>query len=127
MSKRDQNTKPKNNKERCNIKKEKRKREKSQLHPLLDHIKNGGVSVPKLRLTFVTSWTIAYQTPLSMGFPRQEYWSGLLFSSPRDLPDSRIKSGFPELQEDALLTEPPRKLIILKVINALKHRKDRNN
>ena len=83
--------------------------------------------VAKSCLTLATSWTIAHQTPLSMGFPRQEYWSGLLFSSPRDLPDSRIRSGFPELQEDALLTEPPRKLIILKVINALKHRKDRNN
>ena len=95
-------------------KKKEREREKGQLHPLLDHIKNGRVSVPMSRLTFVTSWTVTDQTPLSMGFPRQEYWSGLLFSSPRDLPDSRIKSGFPELQEDTLLTEPHRKLIILK-------------
>ena len=36
---------------------------------------------------FVTLWTIAHQAPLSMGFPRQEYWSGLLFLSPGDLPD----------------------------------------
>ena len=38
---------------------------------------------------FVTPWTIAYQAPLSMGFPRQEYWSGLLFSSPWDFPDTQ--------------------------------------
>ena len=40
---------------------------------------------------FVTPWTVAHQTPLSMGFPRQEYWSGLLFPPPGDLPDPRIK------------------------------------
>ena len=95
-------------------KKREREREKAQLHPLLDHIKNGGGSVPKSCLTLVTSCIVAHQTPLSMGIPRLEYWSGLLFSFPRDLPDSRIESGSPELQEDALLTEPPGKLIILK-------------
>ena len=36
---------------------------------------------------FATPWTVAQQAPLSMGFPRQEYWSGLLFSPPGDLPD----------------------------------------
>ena len=36
---------------------------------------------------FATPWTVALQTPLSMGFPRQEYWSGLLFPTPGDLPD----------------------------------------
>ena len=41
---------------------------------------------------FATSWTVAYQAPLSMGFSRQEYWSGLLFPPPRDLPDTGIKS-----------------------------------
>ena len=44
-------------------------------------------SVAKSRLTLTTSWTVVRQTPPSMGFPRQEYWSGLPFSSPRDLPD----------------------------------------
>ena len=39
----------------------------------------------------VTPWTIAGQAPLSMGFSRQEYWSGLSFPSPRDLPDGRIE------------------------------------
>ena len=39
----------------------------------------------------VTPWTVAHQAPLSMGFPRQEYWSGLPFPSPGDLPDSGIE------------------------------------
>ena len=42
-------------------------------------------------------WTVAHQAPLSMGFPRQEYWSGLPFPSPEDLPDSGIKSRSPAL------------------------------
>ena len=40
---------------------------------------------------FATPWTVAHQAPLSMGFYRQEYWSGLPFPSPRDLPNPRIK------------------------------------
>ena len=43
------------------------------------------------------------QAPLSMGFPRQEYWSGLLFPSPEDLPNTGIKLTSPALQEDSLL------------------------
>ena len=38
---------------------------------------------------FATSWAVAYQTPPSIGFSRQEYWSGLPFPSPGDLPDAR--------------------------------------
>ena len=49
-------------------------------------------SLSHIRL-FVTLWAIAYQAPLSKGFPRQEYWSGLPFPSPADLPDSGIKPG----------------------------------
>ena len=45
---------------------------------------------------FVTSWTIALQVPLSMGFSRQEYWSGLPFPPPGDLPDSGIRTESPE-------------------------------
>ena len=45
---------------------------------------------------FVTPWTVARQDPLSMGFPRQEYWSGLSFPSPGDLPDPGIEPTFPE-------------------------------
>ena len=44
----------------------------------------------------VTLWAIAHQTPVSMGFPRQEYWSGLPFPSPSDLPDPRMEHTSPE-------------------------------
>ena len=56
-------------------------------------------------LTLVTTWTVAYQPPLSMEFSRQEYWSGLSFSSPGDRPNPGIKLGSPALQVDSLLTE----------------------
>ena len=46
---------------------------------------------------FATPWTAAYQAPTSMGFFRQESWSGLPFLSPRDLPDPGIKAGSPAL------------------------------
>ena len=46
---------------------------------------------------FATPWTVAYQAPLSVGFSRQEYWSGLPFPSPGDLPDTGIKPGPPAL------------------------------
>ena len=58
---------------------------------------------------FVTPWTAAYQAPPSMGFSRQEYWSGLPFPSPGDLPDPGIESRSPTLQADALTSEPPGK------------------
>ena len=48
-------------------------------------------------LLFATPWTVACQTPLSMGFPRQGYWNGLPFASPGDLPNSGIKLEFPLL------------------------------
>ena len=51
---------------------------------------------------FVTPWTVAYQASLSMGFSRQEYWSGLPFPSPGDLPDPGIEPGSPALEADAL-------------------------
>ena len=52
---------------------------------------------------------VAHQAPLSIGFPRQEYWSGLPSPSPGDLPDPGLKPGSPALQADSLLSEPPRK------------------
>ena len=58
---------------------------------------------------FATPWTVAYQAPPSMGFSRQEYWSGLPFPSPGDLPDPGIKPGSPALQADALTSQPPGK------------------
>ena len=62
-------------------------------------------SLSHVRL-FVTPWTVAHQAPLSMGFSRQEYWSGLRFPSPRDFPDLGIKPGSPALQAYSLLSEP---------------------
>ena len=55
--------------------------------------------------TLATSWTVDCQAPLSMGFFRQEYWSGLPLPSPGDLPDPGIESGPPALQADSLPTE----------------------
>ena len=59
---------------------------------------------------FVTPWTVAYQAPQPMEFSRQEYWSGLSFPPPWDLPDPGIKARSPALQADALPSEPPGKL-----------------
>ena len=56
-----------------------------------------------------TPWTVAYQASLSMGFSRQEYWSGLPFPSPGDLPDPGIEPESPVLRADALPSEPPGK------------------
>ena len=60
------------------------------------HLKVKVKSLSRVRL-FVTPWTVAYHTPLSMGFSRQEYWSGLLFPSPEDLPNPGIKPASPAL------------------------------
>ena len=57
----------------------------------------------------MTPWTVAHQASLSKEFSRQEYWSGLLFPSPGDLPDPGTGPGFPALQADSLLSEPPGK------------------
>ena len=64
-----------------------------------------GGSVAKLCVTLVTAWTIACQAPLSMGFSRQEYWSGLPFPSLGDLPHPGIEPGSPALQADSFPTE----------------------
>ena len=50
----------------------------------------------------VAPWTVACQTPLSKGFPRQEYWSGLLFPSSEDLPDPGLEPESPALAADSL-------------------------
>ena len=65
-------------------------------------------SLSRVRL-FATPWTAAYQVPPSMGFSRQEYWSGLPFPSPGDLPNPGIEPGSPALEADALTSEPPGK------------------
>ena len=60
---------------------------------------------------FANLWTVAHQASLSMGFSRQECWSGLPFPFPGDLPDPQIKPVSPALQ-DSFTTEPPRKPLI---------------
>ena len=60
----------------------------------------------------VTPWTISSQAPLAMGFPRQEYWSGLPFPPPGDLPHPGIKPRSAALQADSLSSEPPGKLLL---------------
>ena len=75
---------------------------------------------------FMTPWTVALQSPLSMRFSRQEYWSGLPCPPLRDLPDPEIESACPgslALQMHSLATEPPRKPLrmtggVLKTTNA---------
>ena len=64
------------------------------------------VLISHVRL-FVTSWIAVSQTPLSIGFSRQECWSGLPLPSPGDLPDPGIKPGSPALQVDSLPSESP--------------------
>ena len=56
-----------------------------------------------------TPWTVACQAPLSMEFSRQEYWSGLPFPSPGDIPNPGIKYRSPALKTDSLPSEPPGK------------------
>ena len=77
------------------------------------YIYGDGGLVTESCLTLVTTWNVALQASLSVGFPRQEYWSGLLLAPPGDLPNPG-KMCFPlslELQVDSLPTEPPGKPI----------------
>ena len=65
----------------------------------------GGSLVTKSCPTLATPWTVACQAPMSMGFSRQEYWSGLSFPSPGDLPDPELEHRSPSLQTGFLPTE----------------------
>ena len=65
----------------------------------------GGGLVAKLCLILATPRTIAHWAPLSMGFSRQEYWCGLPFPSPWDLPNPGIELWSPALQADSFPTE----------------------
>ena len=58
---------------------------------------------------FANLWTLAHQAPRSMGFPRQEYWRGLPFPFPGDLPDPGIEFAFPASADGFFTTEPPGK------------------
>ena len=59
----------------------------------------------------MTPWPVAHQAPPSIGFSRQEYWSGLPFPSPGNFPNPGIEPGSPALQANALTSEPPGKLV----------------
>ena len=74
-------------------------------------IHGGGGLVTKSCQTLSTPWTVGCGAPLSMGFSRQEYWSGLPFPPLGDLPDPGIKPRSPALQTDSLLTELQGKLL----------------
>ena len=67
------------------------------------------VSCSVISSSFTTLWTVTHQVPLSMEFSWQEFWSGLSFPSPGDLPDQGIKPRSPALQAGSLLPEPPEK------------------
>ena len=71
-------------------------------------------SLSRVRL-FATPWTVAHQAPLSMGFSKQEYWSGLPFPSLGNLPNPGIEPRSPVLQADALPSELPRKSCTCRV------------
>ena len=72
-----------------------------------------GRKIRSLGLTYIRAqscpWTVAHKDPLSMEFSRQEYWSGLPFPSPGNLPDPGMKPVSPAFQTDSLLSEPPEK------------------
>ena len=66
---------------------------------------------------FVTAWSIVHQVPLCMGFPRQEYWSGFPFPTPRNLPDREIEPTSPTsplLAGEFFTAEPPGKPVSTK-------------
>ena len=79
----------------------------------------GGGLVAKSCLTLVIPWIVGCQAPLSMEFSRQEYWSGLPFSTPGDLPDPGIEPISPALQADSLLLShrgsPKKAIRVLKI------------
>ena len=77
--------------------------------------------VTKLCPSLCNPWTVALQAPLSMGFPRQEYWSGLLLPSPGDLPDPGIKPESLALAGRFFTTETPGKLTYINTKFYLKY------
>ena len=80
------------------------------------------VSVSQSCLSFVTSWTVACQAPLSLGFSRQEYWSRLPFPSPGDLPVGRtepVSPTSPLLAGRFFTTEPPGKFKRLYLVEKM--------
>ena len=79
------------------------------------NLENSAVATGPEKISFHSNpkWTVACQAPLSMGFSRQEYWSGLPFPSPEDLPDPGIEPRSSALQADSLPSEPPGKSVLV--------------
>ena len=82
----------------------------SRKRNIQDHLSHrswlgGGDLVTELCPTLATPWTVAYQASLSVGFSRQGHWSGFLFPSPGDLPNSGVEPQSPALQADSLPSE----------------------
>ena len=80
----------------------------------------GGLTA-KLCTTFATPWTVAHQSPLSMGFSRQEYWNGLPFPSPGDLPDPGIEPGSPALHGGRGGVLRPSSILIKRILILFEH------
>ena len=76
-----------------------RYRERLCVYLLIDNVYAQSLSRVQL---FATTWTVALQAPLSVGVPKEEYWSGLPFPSPGELPNLGIKLEYPALQVDSL-------------------------
>ena len=74
---------------------------------------------------FATPWTVDCQAPLSMGFSRQEQWSGLPLPSPGDLPDPRIEPRSPAFQADSLPSEPSSSSHSLPINNYFKRKENK--
>ena len=90
-------------------------RNQNKTEAILYQILYVAVQSPRRIQLFMTLWTVAHQAPLSVGFFRQEYWSGLPFPPPRDLPDPGIESASLNLlhwQAGSLPLVPPEKLFI---------------
>ena len=83
------------------------RKKKSEILNNIILLKESESEVAQLIRLFETAWTVAHQVSPPMEFSRHEYWSGLPFPSPGDLPDPGIEPGFPALQADALPSEPP--------------------
>ena len=71
-------------------------------------------SLSRVRL-FVIPWIVAYLAPPSMGISKQQYWSGLPFPFPGNLPDPGIEPMSPALQADTLLSKTPRKPMLIYI------------
>ena len=91
------------------------------LPPMMTESEKKVKSLSRVQL-FATLWTVAYQASPSMRFSRQEYWSGLPFPSPGDLPNPGIEPGSPALQANTVTSEPPGKPYYTFIRETLKKR-----